>query len=36
MDEGSIEPCGKVTSKTRIYKAFKVDNMPMSRDKSQW
>lgn len=30
MDEGSIEPCGRVTSKTHIYKAFQVDNMLMS------
>lgn len=33
MDEIRIEACGKVTSKTHIYKALKVDNIPMSWDK---
>lgn len=33
MDEISIEACGKVTSKTHIYKALTVDNMPTSWDK---
>lgn len=29
MDEISIEACGKVTSKTHIYKHLKVDNISM-------
>jgi len=32
MDEGSIEPCGRMTNKTHIYKAFQADNMLMSWD----
>lgn len=31
MDEGSIEPYGKVISKTGIYKAFKVGNIQCHR-----
>lgn len=37
MDEGSIEPCGRVTSKTHIYKAFlSRQHANITGQKSQW